>query len=60
MNVFLGPANGSVSVSSLTNTTFSFLLPVTAGVRNLVITYNNSAPGGARNLIVSQIQITPQ
>jgi hypothetical protein len=60
MNVFLGPSNGSVRVNSLTNSTYSFALPVASGFRNLVITYNNAASGGARNLIVSQIQIAPQ
>jgi hypothetical protein len=60
MNVYFGPGNGSVSVNTTTNSTYNFTFTIPAGVWDLVITYNNAVTGGARNLIVSNIQITRQ
>ena len=58
MNVYFGPGNGSVSVTTVTDSTYSFTLSIPGGVRDLVITYNNAASGGARNLIIDNVQIT--
>jgi hypothetical protein len=60
MNVYFGPGNGSVSVNTTTDFTYNFTFTVPAGMRDLVITYNNAAAAGARNLIVTNIQITRQ
>jgi hypothetical protein len=60
MNVYLGPKNGSVSVNTATDFTYNFTFTIPAGVWDLVITYNNAATGGARNLIIDNIQITQQ
>jgi hypothetical protein len=60
MNVYLGPKTGSVSVSTTTDSTYNFTFTIPAGVWDLAITYNNAATGGARNLIIDNIQITRQ
>lgn len=61
MNVYFSPQGyGSVSVNTATDSTYNFTFTIPAGVWDLVIIYNNAAPGGARNLIVSNIQITRQ
>jgi hypothetical protein len=60
MNVYFGPGHGSVSVNTTTDSTYSFTFTVPTGVWDLVVTYNNAATGGARNLIIDNIQITPQ
>jgi hypothetical protein len=60
MNVYLGPKTGSVIVNTATDSTYNFTFTVPAGVWDFVITYNNAATGGARNLIIDNIQITRQ
>jgi len=60
MNVYLGPRNGSVSVNTATDSTYNVTFTIPSGVWDLVINYNNAASGGARNLIISNIQITRQ
>ncbi len=60
MNVYFGPGNGSVTVNTSTDSIYNFIFTVPAGVWDLAITYNNAANGGARNLIIDNIQITPQ
>jgi hypothetical protein len=60
MNVYFGPGNGSVSVNTATDSTYNFTFTVPANVWDLVITYNNAAVAGARQLIIDNIQITQQ
>ena len=60
MNVFLGPGHGSVSVNTTTDSTYNFTFTIPAGLWDLVITYNNAAAAGARQLIIDNIQITRQ
>jgi hypothetical protein len=60
MNVYFRSGNGSVSVNSATDSTYNFTFTIPAGVWDLVITYNNAATGGARNLIIDNIQISQQ
>jgi hypothetical protein len=60
MNVYFGPLIGSVTVNSATSATYSFTTTLPAGAWDLAITYNNAAPAGARNLIVTKITITQQ
>jgi hypothetical protein len=60
MNVYLGPKTGSMSVNSTTDSIYNFTFTIPAGIWDFVITYNNAATGGARNLIIDNIQITRQ
>ena len=60
MNVYLGPGQGSISVNTTTDFTYNFTFSIPSGVWDLVINYNNAASGGARNLIINNIQITRQ
>lgn len=60
MNVFVGARSNSFTVDSKENSEYTFTTNVPAGVWNLVITYNNAAEGGRRNLIVKEVRIVRQ
>ncbi len=60
MNVFLGPASGSFTVNSTNFSTFSFTNTIPSGVWDLVVTFNNGALVGSRQLFINSIQINRQ
>ncbi len=60
MNVFLGARSHSFSVESRDNSEYTFTADISAGVWDLVITYDNAAEGGRRNLIVKEVRIARQ
>ncbi len=60
MNVYFGPAHGSVTVNSTNYSTYNFTFAVPAGLWDQVITFLNSAAGGTRILYINEDQITRQ
>jgi hypothetical protein len=60
LNCYLGASEGSATISSTNFEEYSFTQTVPSGGWDLVLNYLNDAPGGARNIYLNQIQITPQ
>ena len=60
LSVFLGPASASFTVNTASYSSFSFTNTIPAGVWDLVVTFNNGAVAGSRDLFVNSIQITQQ
>jgi hypothetical protein len=61
MNVFFGPKSaGSATVNTVNDSAYSFSVTIPTGSWDLVLNYFNDATGGARNLIIDNIQITRQ
>jgi len=60
MNVFVGAKARSFAVDAKDNKEYSFTTELPAGVWDLVLTYDNAAEGGRRNVLIKEIRIVPQ
>jgi len=60
MNVFLGASQASAAVTTTNYADYTFVLTIPAAVWDVTVTFNNAAPGGARNLTLNQIRVVPQ
>jgi hypothetical protein len=58
MNVYFGPGSASVNVNTTTDSTYTFTFTIPANVWDFVVTFNNAASGGSRQLTIDNIQIT--
>lgn len=60
LNVYAGPEKQTVTVSSTNSLNYSFSFAVPQGVWDMVLTYNNAAPGGARNIGINSVTLKRQ
>jgi Domain of unknown function (DUF4838) len=59
LTTYLGPNNESQTITSSSYTNYSYVITVPyPGAWDLVLQYQNDAPGGARQIYINQIQIT--
>ena len=60
LDCYLGARGGSTTITSTNFQSYTYNLSVPAGAWDLQLDYENAAAGGARNVIINQIQILLQ
>jgi len=60
LSVYLGPNSATWTVSSTNYSSYTNTITLPAGIWDVVLSFQNSASGGARNVFVDSIQLVPQ